>query len=215
MITLSPSILAADFTNLEHDIKAIDKGGAQYVHVDVMDGHFVPNITFGPDMLKCIRKCTDRVLDVHLMIQYPEKFAVPFIEAGADIINVHLESDMEFENIYDSVKSRGKKIAMTINPETDCELIKPYLPMLDMALVMSVHPGYGGQKFIESSLDKVRKIREWAPELDIEIDGGVNLSNVTAAVGAGANVIVAGSAIYGAESVADACGEFFARGNAI
>lgn len=215
MIILSPSILAADFANLERDLHLIDEGGAQYVHIDVMDGHFVPNITFGPDMVKCIRKCTDRVLDVHLMIKYPEKFVEPFIDAGADIINVHFESDMEFENIYDSVKSRGKKIAMTINPETDVLHIKPYLPMLDMALVMSVHPGYGGQKFIEKTLEKVRQIRQWAPQLDIETDGGVNLKNVGECVKAGANVIVAGSAIYGAEDVKAACREFFARGNEV
>lgn len=212
MYILSPSILAADFANLERDLKLISDGGAQYVHVDVMDGHFVPNITFGPDMVKSIRKATERVLDVHLMIEYPEKFVEAFISAGADIINVHFESKMDFENVHRIVRESGKKLAMTINPDTPAESIKPYLDKLDMVLVMSVYPGYGGQKFIESSLDKVKKIREWSPEIDIEIDGGIKLDNVDLAVEAGANVIVAGSAIYGSDDVVACCHEFLKRG---
>ena len=213
MYILSPSILAADFANLERDLQLISKGGAQYVHVDVMDGHFVPNITFGPDMVKSIRKATDRILDVHLMIEYPENFVEAFISAGADIINVHYESKMNFDTIKNIVRSKEKKLAMTINPDTPAEVLKPYLEHLDMVLVMSVYPGYGGQKFIESSLKKVSQIREWAPNIDIEIDGGIKLDNVNLAINAGANVIVAGSAIYGSEDVVACCEEFLSRGN--
>lgn len=212
MYILSPSILSADFANLERDLKSIKDGGAQYVHVDVMDGHFVPNITFGPDVVKSIRKVTDLVLDVHLMIEYPEKFVEAFIDSGADIINVHYESKMDFDNVCRLVRSKGKKLTMTINPDTSAECIKPYLDRLDMVLVMSVYPGYAGQKFIESSLEKISKIRQWAPDIDIEIDGGIKLDNVDYAINAGANVIVAGSAIYGSDNVPKCCKEFLKRG---
>ena len=213
MFILSPSILAADFANLERDLKLIAEGGAQYVHVDVMDGHFVPNITFGPDMVKSIRKATDKVLDVHLMIEYPEKYVQAFIDSGADIINVHYESKMDFDNISKTVRDAGKKLAMTINPDTPADVLLPYLDKLDMVLVMSVYPGFGGQKFIESSLDKIAFIRKNAPDIDIEIDGGINLENVQLALDAGANVIVAGSAVYGSDDVPECCARFLSLGD--
>ena len=212
MYILSPSILSADFANLERDLGLISQGGAEYVHVDVMDGHFVPNITFGPDVVKSIRKATDKVLDVHLMIEYPEKYVQAFIDSGADIINVHYESKMNFDNIESTVRNSGKKLAMTINPDTPADVLKDYLDRLDMVLVMSVYPGFGGQKFIESSIDKIRLIRQWAPDIDIEIDGGIKLDNVDRVLEAGANVIVAGSAVYGAEDVPAECRKFLERG---
>ena len=199
-LIISPSILSADFANLERDIKTVTEAGAEYVHVDVMDGHFVPNITIGVPVVKSLRKATDAVLDVHLMISEPNKYIKSFLEAGADIINIHYESNFDFDYIYNTVKEYGKKIAMTINPETDVKVLDKYLHKLDMVLVMSVHPGFGGQKFIESSLDKIKYIRANYPMLDIEIDGGVSLDNAETVYKSGANVLVAGSAIFGAEN---------------
>ncbi len=199
-LIISPSILSADFANLERDIKTVTDAGAEYVHVDVMDGHFVPNITIGVPVVKSLRKATNAVLDVHLMIEEPNKYIKAFLDAGADIINVHYESNLDFEDAYKTVNEYGKKIAMTINPETDVKVLDKYLDKLDMVLVMSVHPGFGGQKFIESSLDKIKYLREKCPMLDIEIDGGVSMDNAETVYKSGANVLVAGSAIFNAEN---------------
>lgn len=206
MIKLSPSILAADFSKLGEEIEKIKN--ADYVHIDVMDGHFVPNITFGPGVVKCIRKSTDLVFDVHLMIENPEKYVDAFLDAGADIITVHYESKMDYDYIKNAVKSKGKKLGLSIKPKTDVCVINSYLDDIDMVLVMSVEPGFGGQKFMEDSLEKISKIRQMDKDIDIEVDGGIGLDNVKKVVDAGANVIVAGSAVFGTEDVSKTVDEF-------
>ena len=210
---LSPSLLAADFANMESDVKKVEKGGAQYLHIDVMDGHFVPNINFGPQMVSAMRKISDLVLDVHLMITDPLKYAKAFLDAGADIITVHSEVAPNMDKLLELVHQYGKKLAIAINPPTDIEVIVPYLDYADMALVMTVNPGFGGQKFIADCVDKIKYIRKLKPELDIQVDGGINLDNLPVDMEAGANVIVAGSSVFGTPDPEKTCGEFFKRGN--
>ncbi len=203
MIKIAPSILASDFSKLGQEVKMIEKGGADYVHVDVMDGRFVPNISIGVPVVASLKKVTNLPLDVHLMIVEPDKFIEVFAKAGADIICIHQEAAVHLERSIKLIKSFGKKAAVALNPATDINTLRYVLPDLDMVLVMSVNPGFGGQKYIEFCTKKIRELRKMAdvlnPELDIEVDGGINLDNIERVVLAGANVIVAGSSIYKAD----------------
>lgn len=200
MNILSPSILSADFCRLEEQIKAVEEAGAKYLHIDVMDGLFVPSISYGMPVIKSIRKCTELFFDVHLMIEKPERYISEFAESGADLINFHLEATEDVRGTIKKIRDLGKKVGITIKPGTGAEAVKPYLELVDMILVMTVEPGFGGQKLMPECLEKVTQIRQLLQEkglqTDIEVDGGINAENVSLALEAGANVIVAGSAVF-------------------
>lgn len=197
---LAPSILAADFKTLGEEMKKTEENGAKYIHFDVMDGLFVPSISFGMPVLASIQNATSQVMDAHLMIQEPIRYIEAFQKAGADMITVHLEACEDVKSTLAKIRDCGMKVGLSICPETPAEAVKPYLENVDMILVMSVHPGFGGQKFIPESLDKIRMVREMIREkdlsVDIQVDGGIYLSNVREVLDAGANVIVAGSAVF-------------------
>lgn len=200
MNCLSTSILSADYGNLERDIQTADDAGAQYIHIDVMDGHFVPQISVGQSVTRSIREITDRMLDVHLMVENPERMVPDFLEAGADIITVHMEAASHLDRTIHEIKAGGAMAGVALNPSTSLSSLDYILPELDMVLIMTVNPGYGGQKFIPYTLEKIRDLREMIREqdlpTDIEVDGGIKLSNLKEVLLAGANVVVAGSAIF-------------------
>lgn len=197
---LSPSILAANFATLGDDVNKATEAGSPYIHFDVMDGHFVPSISFGIPVLESLRKATDAVLDVHLMIENPDSYIADFADAGADIITVHAEACRHLDYTVNSIKKAGKMAGVALNPATPIETIKHVLPMVDMVLIMTVNPGWGGQKLIPYCLDKVRELKAYRDgeglRFDIEIDGGATLNNIGSILDAGANIVVAGSAVF-------------------
>ena len=199
-IRIAPSILSADFANLGEEVRAIDRAGADYIHVDVMDGHFVPNITIGSGVTKALRPHSDKVFDVHLMIAPVDPFIEDFAKAGADIITVHVEATPHVHRTIQLIKSLGKKAGISLNPSTPVSAVDYLLDELDMVLVMSVNPGFGGQSFIESQLDKVaelrRRIDDSGRAIDLEIDGGINFDTAPRAIAAGADVLVAGTETF-------------------
>ena len=199
-IQISPSILSADFSQLGNEIKRLEKGGADMIHVDVMDGHFVPNLTIGPPVIKALKKHTSIMFDVHLMISPVHKYIDAYSDAGADIITIHPEATDDLKSSISKIKTLNKKVGVSLNPKTKIEIIKKYLNEIDLVLIMSVNPGFGGQKFMPEVLTKIKELKKIQKEkgidFDIEIDGGINFDNAKTAIEAGANILVSGTTIF-------------------
>lgn len=193
---VAPSLLAADFSKLKEEIQEVEKCGAEYLHLDVMDGNFVPNISYGAPVISAIRPHSNLVFDVHLMVEEPDRFIKDFVDAGADIITVHVEATKHLHRTIQLIKSYDKKVGVSLNPATPIETLKHIINDIDMVLLMSVNPGFGGQAFIPETLNKIKELRTLYPEIDIEVDGGVNDKTVEAIKEAGANVLVAGSYLF-------------------
>jgi ribulose-phosphate 3-epimerase len=216
MFEIAPSILSADFTRLAEAISAVEEGGATIIHVDVMDGHFVPNITIGLPVVKSIRKATKLTIDTHLMIEEPGRWAVEFVKAGADMVSVHVEADDHLQRTLTAIREAGARAGVAINPATPLVMLEEALPYADFVLLMSVNPGFGGQKFVPTSMDKLRRLKAMIDSRGlgtrIEIDGGIGTDNILKVVEAGAEMIVAGSAVYGKGDAAAAVRELIEKG---
>jgi ribulose-phosphate 3-epimerase len=212
MIKLAPSILSADFARLLEDVKKVEEAGCEYLHIDVMDGHFVPNITLGPQVVKSLRKNVNMVFDAHLMIENPDKYIKDFADAGCDIIVVHQEACPHLHRTIQNIKSHNVKAGVALNPATPIETIKHIISDVDMILIMTVNPGFGGQTFIENMIDKIKELKNLIDSknlnVDIQVDGGIKPENVKCVVDAGANVIVAGSAIFNSDDILNAVKQF-------
>ncbi|MCD6329543.1 MAG: ribulose-phosphate 3-epimerase [Candidatus Cloacimonetes bacterium] len=197
-LKIAPSILSSDFLHLEKEIRSVEKAGADMLHLDIMDGHFVPNLTFGPGLVKQIRKATALPFDAHLMITNPADFADKFIDAGVNYLSFHIETDSNYKSLFRKIRSRGVKAGIAINPETSLGALPGVIDEIDYVLIMSVHPGFGGQAFIKESVEKVRKVKEiiGSRAVEIEIDGGINYETAKSVIKAGVNILVAGSFIF-------------------